>query len=65
MKRFGWQWLVVSSLSLGALLINVSSAESRPQYGGTVHVAVREVPMSLDPSDTAQADSFARRDLLD
>jgi MarR-like DNA-binding transcriptional regulator SgrR of sgrS sRNA len=64
MKRFGWQWLVVSSLSLGALLINVSSAESRPQYGGTVHVAMREAPMSLDPSDTTQADSFARRNLL-
>ncbi|HKN15879.1 MAG TPA: ABC transporter substrate-binding protein [Candidatus Sulfotelmatobacter sp.] len=64
MKHFGWQWLVVSSLSFGALLINVGSAETRPQYGGTVHVAMREAPMSLDPSDTTQADSFARRNLL-
>jgi peptide/nickel transport system substrate-binding protein len=64
MKPFGWPWLAASSLLLGAALINVGAAETRPQYGGTVHVAVREVPMSLDPSDTAQADSFARRDLL-
>ncbi|MGA8437438.1 MAG: ABC transporter substrate-binding protein [Candidatus Sulfotelmatobacter sp.] len=64
MKRFGWQWLVASSLLLGASLINVGSAETRPRYGGTVHVAMREAPMSLDPSDTTPADSFARRNLL-
>jgi peptide/nickel transport system substrate-binding protein len=63
MKRFGCQWLVASSLLLGASL-NVGSAETRPQYGGTVHVAMQEAPMSLDPSDMTQADSFARRNLL-
>jgi ABC-type transport system substrate-binding protein len=64
MKRFGWQWLVASSLLFGALVMNVGWAETRPQYGGTVQVAMREAPMSLDPSDTTQIDSFARRNLL-
>jgi peptide/nickel transport system substrate-binding protein len=63
MKRFGWQWLAVSSLLL-ALLIQAGTAETRPQYGGTVHVAMREAVISLDPNDTAQAGSFARRNLL-
>jgi ABC-type transport system substrate-binding protein len=64
MKRFGWQWRAVSSLLLTASLIQSGAAEIRPQYGGTVHVAMREAPISLDPNDTTQADSFARRNLL-
>ncbi len=64
MKRFAWQWLAASSLLLMALLIKRSAAETRPQYGGTVHVAMREAPMSLDPNDAAQADSFARRNVM-
>lgn len=64
MKRFGWQWRAVSSLLLTASLIRSGAAEIRPQYGGTVHVAMREAPISLDPNDTTQADSFARRNLL-
>jgi peptide/nickel transport system substrate-binding protein len=64
MKRFGWPWLVASSLLLGASLINAGAAETRPQYGGTVRIAMREAPVSLDPSDTTSADSFARRNLL-
>lgn len=58
MKRFVWQWLVVSSM-LAAWV----AAETRPQYGGTLHVAMREAPTSLDPADSKQPDSFARRNL--
>jgi len=59
MKLFDWRWLVVSSVVLGAL----SQAETRPQYGGTLHVAMRATPASLDPADSTQPDSFARRSL--
>jgi len=59
MKLFDWRWLVISSVVLGAL----SQAETRPQYGGTLHVAMRATPASLDPTDSTQPDSFARRSL--
>jgi ABC-type transport system substrate-binding protein len=59
MKPFGWHWLVISSLIAGSL----AAAETRPQYGGTLRVAVRAAPSSLDPADSAQPDSFARRNL--
>jgi peptide/nickel transport system substrate-binding protein len=39
-------------------------AETRPQYGGVLHVAMRGAPVSLDPADGAQPDSFARRSLI-
>jgi peptide/nickel transport system substrate-binding protein len=35
----------------------------RPEYGGTLHVMMRQAPMSLDPGDTVQPDSFTRRSL--
>ena len=60
MKLFAWRWLATSSLLFGALAAN---AETRPQYGGTLHVAVHAAPQSLDPADPGQADSFARRNL--
>ena len=64
MRRFGWRWFVVSSMIVVAL---AASAETRPQYGGVLHVAMRTAPASLDPAnvsyDGAQADSFARRSL--
>ena len=44
MRRFAWQWVVVSSM-----LLMPAEAEMRPQYGGTLRVAMREAPMSLDP----------------
>src|SRR5438094_9628225 len=61
MKHLGWQWLVINSLLLGAL---AGMAETRPQYGGTLRVATHAAPMSLDPADTIQPDSFARRNLM-
>jgi ABC-type transport system substrate-binding protein len=64
MKRFAWQWVVISSLVAGAVTgTAAASAETRPQYGGTLRVAMHAAPASLDPADSTQADSFARRNL--
>jgi ABC-type transport system substrate-binding protein len=67
MRRFGWQWVAANSLVLSFLLAP-ATAETRPQYGGVVHIAMREALGSLDPAlglnDQAQADSPARRDVL-
>jgi ABC-type transport system substrate-binding protein len=60
MKLFDWRWLVVSSLVLETW---AASAETRPQYGGTVHVVMRAALTTLDPADAAQPDSYARRSL--
>ncbi len=59
MRRSAWQWLVISSLVAGV----AAAAETRPQYGGTLRVAMQVAPTSLDPADGGQADSFARRNL--
>ena len=53
-------WLAVSSTLFVALIAN---AETRPQYGGTLHVTMRAAPSSLDPADSAAPDSFAQRSL--
>ena len=57
MKRFAWHWVAVSSLFLGLL----ARAETRPQYGGTLHVMTHAAPGTLDPADNKVPDSFARR----
>jgi peptide/nickel transport system substrate-binding protein len=59
MRRFGWHWLAASSLAVSLM----ASAATRPQYGGTLHVAIQEAPASLDPADTTQLNSFALRNL--
>jgi peptide/nickel transport system substrate-binding protein len=56
MKHFAWQWLVISSVLAGSL-----AAETRPQYGGTLHVATRSALTTLDPADRTQPDSLAGR----
>lgn len=53
-------WLAVSSLLFGTL---TGHAETRPQYGGVLHVAMRAAPLSLDPADATVPDSFAQRSL--
>jgi peptide/nickel transport system substrate-binding protein len=60
MRRFAWQWLVISSLVAG---VAAAGAETRPQYGGTLRVAMHIAPTSLDPADGTQLDSLARRNL--
>lgn len=59
MKRFGWHWVVVSSF-----LLATASAETRPQYGGTLHVAMHIVPTTLDPGDASQATGVEYRNVL-
>jgi peptide/nickel transport system substrate-binding protein len=59
MKRFGWHWVVVSSL-----LLATAPAETRPQYGGTLHVAMQIVPTTLDPADASQATGVEYRNVL-
>jgi peptide/nickel transport system substrate-binding protein len=59
MRLIGWRWLVASSL----LIACAAQAETRPQYGGTLHIALHVAPMSLDPADAAQMDSFASRSI--
>jgi peptide/nickel transport system substrate-binding protein len=41
----------------------MAGAQTRPQYGGTAHIAMREAPSTLDPADRTQTDSLARRNL--
>jgi peptide/nickel transport system substrate-binding protein len=60
MKLIVWRWLAVSSLLVAALS---GWAETRPQYGGTLHVAMRAARASLDPADTSQADSATERSI--
>ena len=60
MKHTAWLLLAVSS----CLLSGVARAATRPQYGGTLHVVMRIAPASLDPADSSQPDSLARRNLL-
>jgi peptide/nickel transport system substrate-binding protein len=75
MRRFDWRSAAVSSVVAGiagVLLATAAAAETRPQYGGTLHVAMRAAPTSLDPAEvelrgnstsSVQADSLARRSL--
>jgi ABC-type transport system substrate-binding protein len=60
MKRFVWLWLAASSL----WLVTIAAAGTRPQYGGTLRVAMQEQITSLDPGDNSQPDSLARRNVL-
>jgi ABC-type transport system substrate-binding protein len=57
MKPTGLFLLVAASLSLAAS----APASTRPHYGGTLRLAMRDAPMSLDPADTGQPDSIAAR----
>jgi peptide/nickel transport system substrate-binding protein len=71
MKLFDWRLLVVSSIMMIAAL--AAMAETRPQYGGVLHVSMRAAPTSLDPADldlakpdplkNMQPDSVAQRGL--
>ena len=57
MRLTGFRLLVVSSL----LLATLAGAETRPHYGGTLRVATRAAPASLDP---AQIEWIAARNLF-
>src|SRR5579864_1377887 len=47
MRRIAWPWLVISSV---VALAAAGAGEVRPHYGGTVRLAVRAAPTSLDPA---------------
>ena len=55
MRRIVSILLVASSLMWAA----AGSAATRPHYGGTLHVAMRAAPLSLDPVDPVLAGSSA------
>lgn len=61
MKLFVWPYLVAASLALVGQML---SAETRPQYGGTLRVEIREEINSLDPADISHVDSLARQNVL-
>jgi peptide/nickel transport system substrate-binding protein len=57
MKHFGLLSLVAASLFVTA----VAPGSTRPHYGGTLRVVVRNAPSSLDPVDPSQQDSLITR----
>ena len=59
MRHFACHWLALSSLAVGLL----AQAETRPQYGGTLHLTMHATPETLDPADSRVPDSFARRSM--
>jgi peptide/nickel transport system substrate-binding protein len=59
MRRIASLLLAVSSL----LLVVRSNAATRPRYGGTLRVAMRAAPTSLDPANLAAPDWFGSRDV--
>ena len=46
MKRTGFRSLAASSV----LFVSMASAATRPHYGGTLHVAMRAAPTSMNPN---------------
>ncbi len=61
MKHTVSRLAVISSLLAG--LLGVAGAATRPHYGGTLHVAVRNAPASLDPAEIAGSGSLAGRNI--
>lgn len=60
MKHFVWRWLAVSSLFLSAF---AAQSATRPRYGGTLHIAVREPLASLDPAEEMPPDSLTENNI--
>ena len=60
MRLTGFPLLVACSL----LAAGVADAATRPHYGGTLHVAMRAAPASLDPADPNQPDWAGSRNLF-
>ena len=51
MKRFNLLLLATSSLIWSVAAI----AATRPHYGGTLRIALRETPQTIEPAELAQA----------
>jgi ABC-type transport system substrate-binding protein len=54
MKHSGLHWLVISALLIAT---SAANADTRPQYGGTLHVSMRLSPLSLHPADISDSES--------
>ena len=52
MKLTGLQWLAINVLLIAA---STASADTRPQYGGTLHISISMSTSSLDPADISKA----------
>ena len=59
MKRTGLPWLAISVLLIAA---SSASADTRPQYGGTLHITMSMSASSLDPAEVP--DSAGARNLI-
>jgi len=59
MKRSGLLLLVAVSVSL----VSAALAGTRPHYGGTLRLAMRDAPVSLDPADLSRPDTLGLRSL--
>lgn len=57
MKRFGLLMIVAVSVA------SMAPASTRPHYGGTLRVAMRDAPTSLDPADSSRPDTLQWRNL--
>ncbi len=55
MRRIVLLWLVAGSIA--------GMAATRPHYGGTLRIALRMAPVSLDPAGPGQGDSVGSRNL--
>src|ERR1700687_827368 len=59
MRPSGLFLLAAVSVSLAV----AAPASTRPHYGGTLRLSIREAPASLDPADSSQAGMFASSSL--
>ncbi|PYX38979.1 MAG: hypothetical protein DMG75_02315, partial [Acidobacteria bacterium] len=59
MKHTAWPSLVVASLLIAAS----GSADTRPQYGGTLRISTRIAPVTLDPATSTRSNSVTRQNL--
>jgi peptide/nickel transport system substrate-binding protein len=57
MRRSGLLLLVAVSVA------SIALASTRPHYGGTLRMSMRDAPMSLDPADASRPDPFLWRSL--
>ena len=51
--------LLVAAVSFSLSLATAAPASTRPRYGGTLRLAVREAPASLDPTDIGQSGTIS------
>jgi len=60
MRLTGFRLVAISSLIWAA----AASGATRPRYGGTLHIAMRAAPLSLDPAELNSPDWFGSQNLF-